>query len=192
MKFWDINARGNKNPPTCPKHQTLIIEMYWKQISLQDGRVVEQDSSVAQLSGRELNWLRKRLSVSVSCLQQLATICQQQQWEPSSNQPHCDDADAIWLDCLLLLQVTDFQTPIVLDTGSGLMKAGFVDQDFPTVTFPTIIGVPKYEVGASGDEEVLFCWALLLLLFFLCKDKQQTTWNLRLECKPQTDSSTEK
>lgn len=53
--------------------------------------------------------------------------------------------------------MTDFQTPIVLDTGSGLMKAGFADQDFPTVTFPTIIGVPKYEVRTSGDEEVLFC-----------------------------------
>lgn len=40
----------------------------------------------------------------------------------------------------------DHQTPIVLDTGSGLMKAGFADQDLPTVVFPTVIGHPKYEV----------------------------------------------
>lgn len=44
--------------------------------------------------------------------------------------------------------MTDFKTPIVFDTGSGLMKAGFADQDLPSVIFPTIIGVPKYEVRA--------------------------------------------
>ncbi|KAJ0061291.1 hypothetical protein NL108_014818, partial [Boleophthalmus pectinirostris] len=36
-------------------------------------------------------------------------------------------------------------TSIILDTGSGLMKAGFADEDLPSVLFPTIIGVPKYE-----------------------------------------------
>lgn len=46
--------------------------------------------------------------------------------------------------------MTDFKTPIVLDTGSGLMKAGFADQDLPNIIFPTIIGVPKYEVRAIG------------------------------------------
>lgn len=40
-----------------------------------------------------------------------------------------------------------FKTPVVLDTGSGLMKAGFADRDLPNVIFPTIIGIPKYEVG---------------------------------------------
>lgn len=44
--------------------------------------------------------------------------------------------------------MTDFKTPIVLDTGSGLMKAGFADQDLPNIIFPTIIGMPKYEVRA--------------------------------------------
>lgn len=42
-----------------------------------------------------------------------------------------------------------FKTPIILDTGSGLMKAGFADEDLPNVVFPTIIGMPKYEVGIS-------------------------------------------
>lgn len=46
-------------------------------------------------------------------------------------------------------KVTDFKTPIVLDTGSGLMKAGFADEDLPNVVFPTIIGMPKYEVDGS-------------------------------------------
>ena len=44
--------------------------------------------------------------------------------------------------------MSDFKTPIVLDTGSGLMKAGFADQDLPNIIFPTIIGMPKYEVRA--------------------------------------------
>lgn len=48
---------------------------------------------------------------------------------------------------------TDFGTPIVLDTGSGLMKAGFADQDLPSVIFPTIIGVPKYEEIMNGSSE---------------------------------------
>nr|XP_023666047.1 uncharacterized protein LOC111843059 isoform X2 [Paramormyrops kingsleyae] len=42
-------------------------------------------------------------------------------------------------------EISGFKTPVVLDTGSGLMKAGFADQDLPTAVFPTVIGVPKYE-----------------------------------------------
>uniref|UniRef100_A0A8C9Y8A7 Uncharacterized protein n=1 Tax=Sander lucioperca TaxID=283035 RepID=A0A8C9Y8A7_SANLU len=49
--------------------------------------------------------------------------------------------------------MTDFKTPIVLDTGSGLMKAGFADQDLPNVIFPTIIGMPKYEEIMNGNLE---------------------------------------
>lgn len=47
----------------------------------------------------------------------------------------------------------DYETPIILDTGSGLMKAGFADQDVPSVVFPTIIGVPKYEEIMNGSTE---------------------------------------
>ncbi|KAK5880532.1 hypothetical protein CesoFtcFv8_023550 [Champsocephalus esox] len=50
-------------------------------------------------------------------------------------------------------QMTDFKTPIVLDTGSGLMKAGFADQDLPNIIFPTIIGMPKYEEIMNGNLE---------------------------------------
>ncbi|KAA8583410.1 hypothetical protein FQN60_015956, partial [Etheostoma spectabile] len=49
--------------------------------------------------------------------------------------------------------MTDFKTPIVLDTGSGLMKAGFADQDLPNIIFPTIIGMPKYEEIMNGNLE---------------------------------------
>ncbi|XP_051501416.1 POTE ankyrin domain family member E-like isoform X7 [Myxocyprinus asiaticus] len=53
-------------------------------------------------------------------------------------------------------QMTDYKTTIVLDTGSGLMKAGFADQDLPTTVFPTVIGHPKYEeiMNGSVDREV--------------------------------------
>ncbi|XP_039982148.1 uncharacterized protein LOC120789485 [Xiphias gladius] len=50
-------------------------------------------------------------------------------------------------------EMMDFKTPIVLDTGSGLMKAGFADQDHPNIVFPTIIGMPKYEEIMNGNLE---------------------------------------
>uniref|UniRef100_A0A3Q0R5C0 Uncharacterized protein n=1 Tax=Amphilophus citrinellus TaxID=61819 RepID=A0A3Q0R5C0_AMPCI len=52
-------------------------------------------------------------------------------------------------------QMSDYfnSLPIVLDTGSGLMKAGFADQHLPNVIFPTIIGVPKYEEILNGSLE---------------------------------------
>lgn len=60
-----------------------------------------------------------------------------------------------------------FKTPIVLDTGSGLMKAGFADEDLPNVVFPTIIGMPKYEVCvlAVRVQLALRFWTNLLALF---------------------------
>ncbi|XDV42463.1 hypothetical protein PO909_011120, partial [Leuciscus waleckii] len=50
-------------------------------------------------------------------------------------------------------QMSDYKTPIVLDSGSGLMKAGFADQDLPTTVFPTVIGHPKYEEIMNGSVE---------------------------------------
>ncbi|KAK3522763.1 hypothetical protein QTP86_034196 [Hemibagrus guttatus] len=48
---------------------------------------------------------------------------------------------------------SDFQTPVVLDTGSSLVKAGFADQDLPTTIFPTTVGLPKYMEVMSGSVE---------------------------------------
>ncbi|MFT7802890.1 uncharacterized protein LOC108929278 isoform X1 [Arapaima gigas] len=50
-------------------------------------------------------------------------------------------------------EMSEFGTPIVLDTGSGLMKAGFADQDLPTTVFPTVIGFPKYDEVMNGYPE---------------------------------------
>ncbi|XP_060769499.1 uncharacterized protein LOC132876470 isoform X2 [Neoarius graeffei] len=50
-------------------------------------------------------------------------------------------------------EMGDFSTPVVLDTGSSLVKAGFADQDLPTTIFPTAIGLPKYEEVMSGSVE---------------------------------------
>ncbi|XP_074540905.1 uncharacterized protein LOC141801666 [Halichoeres trimaculatus] len=50
-------------------------------------------------------------------------------------------------------EMSDYKTPVVLDTGSGLMKAGFADQELPNVLFPTIIGRPKYEEIMNGNLE---------------------------------------
>ncbi|KAK7150864.1 hypothetical protein R3I93_011959 [Phoxinus phoxinus] len=50
-------------------------------------------------------------------------------------------------------QMSDYKTPVVLDSGSGLMKAGFADQDLPTTVFPTVIGHPKYEEIMNGSVD---------------------------------------
>ncbi|KAG7508972.1 hypothetical protein JOB18_030479 [Solea senegalensis] len=50
-------------------------------------------------------------------------------------------------------KISDCKTPIVLDTGSGMMKAGFADQEQPNILFPTVIGTPKYEEVMNGHFE---------------------------------------
>lgn len=75
-------------------------------------------------------------------------------------------------------KVTDFKTPIVLDTGSGLMKAGFADEDLPNVVFPTIIGMPKYEVDISifsftqGTEIILVLLLDKPAVYILCLSRK--------------------
>uniref|UniRef100_A0A3B1JQL8 Si:ch211-241j12.3 n=2 Tax=Astyanax mexicanus TaxID=7994 RepID=A0A3B1JQL8_ASTMX len=54
-------------------------------------------------------------------------------------------------------EASEFLTPVVLDTGSGLVKAGFADQDLPSLIFPTAIGVPKYEeVMSSSVQQAVY------------------------------------
>jgi len=45
--------------------------------------------------------------------------------------------------------------PVVIDNGSGVIKAGFAGQDMPSCCFPTIVGRPKHSkvmVGALGGD----------------------------------------
>ncbi|XP_048387056.1 uncharacterized protein LOC125452541 [Stegostoma tigrinum] len=89
------------------------------------------------------------------------------QIQDSSNR----DLDAIFEDCntklsvdcnppidahvfqVSVMKVRDYNIPVVLDTGSGLMKAGFANQDLPTTIFPTVIGRPKYERVCNGRNQ---------------------------------------
>ncbi|KAM4713457.1 uncharacterized protein FYW61_020455 [Anableps anableps] len=57
----------------------------------------------------------------------------------------------LWEDNIV--EIADFKIPVVLDIGSGLMKAGFANQDLPNILFPTITGVPKYEEIMNGTLE---------------------------------------
>ncbi len=40
--------------------------------------------------------------------------------------------------------MTDTVSPIVIDNGSGMCKAGISGDDAPRTAFPSIIGRPKY------------------------------------------------
>ena len=45
--------------------------------------------------------------------------------------------------------------PIVIDNGSGMVKAGFAGEYYPCAVFPSIIGYPKYSnqmVGVSNSK----------------------------------------
>jgi actin len=46
-------------------------------------------------------------------------------------------------------------TPIVIDNGSGMCKAGLSGDDAPRSSFPSIVGTPKYNnimVGMNNKE----------------------------------------
>jgi centractin len=51
--------------------------------------------------------------------------------------------------------MTDLSSPVVLDNGSGLLKAGYAGSDLPEVVFQNFLGRPKHErimAGVSEDE----------------------------------------
>ncbi|CCW64792.1 unnamed protein product [Phytomonas sp. EM1] len=47
--------------------------------------------------------------------------------------------------------MSDEQTPIVCDNGSGMVKAGFAGDDAPRHVFPSIIGRPKTQQALMGN-----------------------------------------
>ena len=44
----------------------------------------------------------------------------------------------------------DDQTPLVIDNGSGMVKAGFAGDDAPRAVFPSIVGRPKHAASMVG------------------------------------------
>ena len=44
-------------------------------------------------------------------------------------------------------------TPIVIDNGSGMLKAGFGGQDAPQVLFPSVVGFPRHQGVMVGMGE---------------------------------------
>ena len=54
--------------------------------------------------------------------------------------------------------------PIVIDIGSGYIKAGIGGEEGPRCVFPTIVGYPKYCSGMIDDDIInsLLVWMLQL------------------------------
>ena len=46
--------------------------------------------------------------------------------------------------------------PLVIDNGSGKIKAGFAGEDFPRAIFPSVVGRPRTK-GATEDNEDVIC-----------------------------------
>ncbi|CAF3853750.1 unnamed protein product [Adineta steineri] len=49
--------------------------------------------------------------------------------------------------------LSDQSNPIVLDNGSGMVKAGFGGEDAPRAVFPAVVGRPRYSVVMSGMNQ---------------------------------------
>ncbi len=59
-----------------------------------------------------------------------------------------------WLDNLIGM-ADEKGTPVVIDNGSGMCKAGLSGDDAPRSSFPSIVGRPKYDnimVGMNNKE----------------------------------------
>ncbi len=44
------------------------------------------------------------------------------------------------------------QQTIIIDNGSGMIKAGFAGEAAPSAVFPTIVGRPKYGLAMHGEQ----------------------------------------
>jgi centractin len=56
--------------------------------------------------------------------------------------------------------------PVVIDNGSGFMKAGFAGSDKPTCIFPSLVGRPKaLRVMAGALEGELWVFSFFLVIF---------------------------
>eukprot|EP00122_Pirum_gemmata_P011059 Pgem_evm1s10238 len=42
---------------------------------------------------------------------------------------------------------------VIIDNGSGILKAGFVSDRTPRVSFPTVVGMPRYQSALSSDDK---------------------------------------
>ena len=49
----------------------------------------------------------------------------------------------------LIICRQDEMTALVLDNGSGMVKAGFAGDDAPRAVFPSLVGRPRYQVSQS-------------------------------------------
>ena len=54
------------------------------------------------------------------------------------------------------MELGDFKTPVVIDNGSGVVKAGIAGQDEPSCQFPSIVGRHRHKrpMVRTGAQEV--------------------------------------
>lgn len=54
-------------------------------------------------------------------------------------------------------------TPLIIDNGSGMCKAGFVGEDKPKTVFPSVVGRPYYQVNIVNNIIILRLIVLIRL-----------------------------
>ena len=61
----------------------------------------------------------------------------------------------------------DDVTAVVMDNGSGMVKAGFAGDDAPRAVFPAIVGRPKYQVRVRSNSVVIFNHEILPVIIMI-------------------------
>jgi len=51
------------------------------------------------------------------------------------------------------MSILEANQPVVLDNGSGMMKAGFAGTEVPKLIFPSYVGRPKHVKVMAGAAE---------------------------------------
>ena len=65
----------------------------------------------------------------------------------------------------------DESAAVVIDNGSGMVKAGFAGDDAPRAVFPSIVGRPRHQgvmvgMGQKGNTFLYFCFYFLFFFIF--------------------------
>jgi centractin len=71
----------------------------------------------------------------------------------SSVPNHCFSISAVFKAELMAVNTRLHNAPIVLDNGSGTIRAGFAGEDLPKCYFPSYVGRPKHVRAMAGARE---------------------------------------
>ncbi len=68
---------------------------------------------------------------------------------------------------VMMANVDEDVAALVLDNGSGMVKAGFAGDDAPRSVFPALVGRPRYEVCRTSTLHMFILATFIYLFIYL-------------------------